>query len=182
MKRSTLFFAVFCICAVLALSTLGCAPQDNNGELAQLDADPAREKFVPSPIFSPVYPPLPHHFSDIPTYQILCKAPKGAFKRALAPPLEPTSDDSDLFILLLAWTPDVEKMGFNVHEIAINAPVKWNDQVGQTTLKAVDHVARVPSAVAAVADPRAQVVAQLRQIGLARAPKRMGRAGDVPLG
>lgn len=134
MKRSTLFYAVFCICAVLAVSMLGCAPQDNNEDLTQAVADPAREKFVPSPVFSPVYPPLPHHFSDIHTIQILCKAPKGAFKRALAPPLEPTSDDSDLFILLLAWTPDVEKMGFNVHEIAINAPVKWNDRVGQTTL------------------------------------------------
>jgi hypothetical protein len=28
----------------------------------------------------------------------------------------------------------VEKQGYNVHEIAINAPVKWNDKVGNTTL------------------------------------------------
>jgi acetoacetate decarboxylase len=84
-------------------------------------------------VFSPPYPPLPHHFSDVHGIQILCQAPKGAIKRALASPLEPVGD-GDLFVLLLAWTPDVEKQGYNVHEIAINAPVKWNDKVGNTTL------------------------------------------------
>jgi hypothetical protein len=34
----------------------------------------------------------------------------------------------------MAWTQDVEEGGYNVHEIAINAPVKWNGRVGNTTL------------------------------------------------
>ena len=123
MKRSALFIAVAGICAVLAVSVLLSVAQDKN----------AKPNFVPSPVFSPPYPPLPHHFSDVHTIQILCQAPKGAFKRALARPLEP-GGDSDLFVLLLAWTPDVEGMGFNVHETAINAPVQWNKQVGNTTL------------------------------------------------
>ena len=125
-KRSALFIATAGIFAILAVSTPGCAPPDNN-ETAP------REDFVPSPIFSPPYPSLPHHFSNIHTIQILCQAPKGAFKQALAPPLEPI-EDGDLFILLMAWTPDVEKQGYNVHEVAINAPVRWRDNVGQTTL------------------------------------------------
>jgi hypothetical protein len=126
MKRSALFITVVCLCAVLAVSVLMSVAQDKG-------AKPPREDFIPSPIFSPPYPPMPHHFSDIHTIQILCQAPKGAVERALMPPLEPVAG-SDTFILLLAWTPDVEKMGFNVHEIAINAPAKWNDRVGNTTL------------------------------------------------
>jgi acetoacetate decarboxylase len=126
MKRSRLFIAVASICAILAFSAMmGCA-QDKNVKPVQAD-------FVPSPVFSPPYPPLPHHFSDVHGIQILCKAPKGAIKRALAKPLEPVGD-GDLFVLLLAWTPDVEKQGYNVHEIAINAPVQWNNKVGNTTL------------------------------------------------
>lgn len=134
MKRSGLFIAAAGICAVLAISMLGCAPQDIS-ETSVLDNSekPPREDFVPSPVFSPPYPPLPHQFSDIHTIQILCRAPKGAIKQALASPLEPAGD-SDLFILLMAWTPDVAKKGYNVHEIAINAQVQWKDQVGQTTL------------------------------------------------
>jgi hypothetical protein len=126
MKRSTLFIALASICPILVFPALMGIAQDNN-------AKPARADFVPSPIFSPPYPPLPHHFSDVHGIQILCQAPKGAIKRALAPPLEPVGD-GDLFVLLLGWTPDVEKQGYNVHEIAINAPVKWNDKVGNTTL------------------------------------------------
>ena len=134
MKRSALFIAVACICTILAFSTLGCAPQDKSGTSALDNSEnPPREDFVPSPVFSPPYPPLPHHFSDIHTIQILCRAPEGAIKKALAPPLEPAGDDN-LFVLLMAWTPDVEKQGYNVHEIAINAPVQWNDKVGNTTL------------------------------------------------
>ncbi len=126
MKQKKLFINVAGICAILAAFTLmACAQAES--------AKPARSDFVPSPVFSPPYPPLPHHFSDVHTIQILCKAPKGAIKRALAPPLEPVGD-GDLFILLLAWTPDVEKQGYNVHEIAINAPVKWKDKIGNTTL------------------------------------------------
>ena len=126
MKGRTLLVTVASICAILAISALMGAAQDKNTK-------PARADFVPSPVFSPPYPPLPHHFSDVHTIQILCKAPKGAIKRALAPPLEPVGE-ADMFVLLLAWTPDVEKQGYNVHEIAINAPVKWNGRVGNTTL------------------------------------------------
>ena len=32
----------------------------------------------------------------------------------------------------MGWSPDCE--GFNVHEIQINAPIKWQDKVGSTTL------------------------------------------------
>lgn len=126
MKRSTLIIAVAGICAFLAVASLLCVAQDKN-------AKPAKADFIPSPVFSPPYPPLPHHFSDVYTIQILCQAPKGAFKRALAQPLEP-SGDADLFVLLMAWTQDVEEQGYNVHEIAINAPVRWNKKAGNTTL------------------------------------------------
>ncbi|MBN2419430.1 MAG: acetoacetate decarboxylase family protein [Deltaproteobacteria bacterium] len=91
------------------------------------------EDFIPSPVFSPPYPPLPHHFSDVYTIQVLCKAPKGAIKKALPPHMEPVGD-GDTFVLLMAWTQDVEEGGYNVHEIAINAPCKWKNQVGNTTL------------------------------------------------
>jgi acetoacetate decarboxylase len=126
MKRSTLFFAVAVICAVLVVSSLMGVSQDKN-------AKPARASFVPSPVFSPPYPPLPHHFSDVKTIQILCQAPKGAIKRALMKPLEAVGD-ADMFVLLLGWTGDVEKGGYNVHEIAINAPVQWKGSTGNTTL------------------------------------------------
>jgi acetoacetate decarboxylase len=111
---------------VFAASALNCIAQDKN-------AKPARADFVPSPVFSPPYPPLPHHFSDVYTIQILCQAPKGAIKRALASPLE-QSGDGDLFVLLLGWTQDVEEGGYNVHEIALNANVKWKEKVGNTTM------------------------------------------------
>jgi acetoacetate decarboxylase len=94
-------------------------------------ATPARTNFVPSPEFSPPYPPLPHHFNDNHGLQILCQASKGAIKRALPRPLE-QNGDKDLFVLQMGWSPDCE--GFNVHEIQINAPVKWKDKVGSTTL------------------------------------------------
>jgi acetoacetate decarboxylase len=32
----------------------------------------------------------------------------------------------------MGWSPDCE--GFNVHEIRINAPVKWHGKTGSTTL------------------------------------------------
>jgi acetoacetate decarboxylase len=126
MKRSTLFIAGAVICVVLAVFVLMNVAQDKT-------AKPARAPFVPSPVFSPPYPPLPHHFSDLKTIQILCQAPKGAIKRALMKPLEP-SGDGDMFVLLLGWTGDVEKGGYNVHEIAINAPVQWKGKTGNTTL------------------------------------------------
>jgi hypothetical protein len=93
--------AVLCVCAALVISGLMCIAQEKA-------AKPARPAFIPSPVFSPPYPPLPHHFSDVKTIQILCQAPKGAIKRALMHPLEP-SGDGDLFVLLLGWTGDVER-------------------------------------------------------------------------
>ncbi|MBN2243925.1 MAG: acetoacetate decarboxylase family protein [Acidobacteria bacterium] len=134
MKRIAFCIAAACLCAILVALAPGCATRDTAEKPAPDAATQApREGFVPSPVFSPPYPPLPHHFSDIHTLQILCRAPEGAIKRALAPPLEPVAG-KDMFVLLMAWTPDVEKMGFNVHEIAINAPVQWNGREGNTTL------------------------------------------------
>ena len=87
--------------------------------------------FVPSPEFSPPYPPLPHRFNDNHELQFLCQAPPGAIERALAKPLVKNTDN-DLFVLQMGWSPDCE--GFNVHEIQINAPIKWEDKTGSTTL------------------------------------------------
>jgi len=67
---------------------------------ADKDIKPARASFVPSPEFSPPYPPLPHNFGKTYGIQILCQAPKGAIKRALPRPLE-QSNDEDLFVLLM---------------------------------------------------------------------------------
>ncbi|NLA74598.1 MAG: acetoacetate decarboxylase family protein, partial [Deltaproteobacteria bacterium] len=125
MKTRILSFVLIAIFTLIAFSLTGLAQDKKEA--------PKRADFIPSPIFSPVYPSLPHHFSDIHTIQILCKAPRGAIKRATMPPMEPAGDE-ETFILLLAWTPDVERMGFNVHEVAINTPVKWKDRVGNTTL------------------------------------------------
>ena len=124
MKRNSLLMATACVCSVLAVSLLLCIAQDKG-------VKPGRENFVPSPQFSPPYPPLPHHFNDSHGLQILCQAPKGAIKRALPRPLEQSGDD-DLFVLLMGWSPECE--GYNVHEIAINAPIKWNNKTGNTTL------------------------------------------------
>jgi len=124
MKRNALLITAACIFAVLAVSLL-------SGVADQQVTKPSRANFVPSPEFSPPYPPLPHRFNDNHVIQVLCQAPKGAVKRALAQPLEPVGDE-DLFVLLMGWSPDCE--GFNVHEIAINAPVKWKDSIGATTL------------------------------------------------
>lgn len=126
MKRIIILVVLAGMVALLVVSALTSVAQDKS-------AKPARADFIPSPVFSPPYPPLPHHFSDIHTIQILCQAPKGAIKRALMQPLEP-SGEGDLFVVLLGWTPDVEQQGFNVHEIAINAPVQWKGKAGNTTL------------------------------------------------
>jgi len=112
------------IYAAALVSLQGCNNADGVSETESPD-------FVPSPAFSPPYPPLPHHFNDNHNLQILCKAPKGAVNRALARPLEQNGED-DLFVLQMGWSPDCE--GFNVHEIQINAPVKWRDGAGSTTL------------------------------------------------
>jgi acetoacetate decarboxylase len=121
-NRKALYITTACICAALAFALLPSIAQDKK---------PARPNFVPSPEFSPPYPPLPHHFGKTHGIQILCQAPKGAIERALARPLEPVGD-ADLFVLLMGWSPDCE--GYNVHEIAINAPVKWKNSTGNTTL------------------------------------------------
>lgn len=91
----------------------------------------ARKDFVPSPEFSPPYPPLPHHFNNNHELRFLCQAPQGAVSRALPQPLE-QADNKDLFVLQMGWSPDCE--GFNVHEIQINVPVRWQDKTGSTTL------------------------------------------------
>jgi acetoacetate decarboxylase len=113
-----------CICALLAISWLLSVAQDK-------DVKSGRANFVPSPEFSPPYPPLPHHFNNNHGLQILCQAPKGAIERALPRPLEKNGND-DLFVLQMGWSPDCE--GFNVHEIQINAPVKWKNRSGHTPL------------------------------------------------
>jgi len=127
MKRNPLLISMTCICAVLSVYLLVCLAQDKDAK----DAKAARKNFVPSPEFSPPYPPLPHHFNDSHVIQVLCQAPKGAVKRALAQPLEQVGDD-DRFVVLMGWSPDCE--GFNVHEIAINVPVKWKGSIGWTTV------------------------------------------------
>jgi hypothetical protein len=124
MKRNTLLIIMSCLCAVLAFSLLMSISAEKN-------LKPSRANFVPSPEFSPPYPPLPHHFNNNHGLQILCQAPAGAIKRALPRPLEQTGNP-DLFVLQMGWSPDCE--GFNVHEIQINAPVKWKNGVGSTTL------------------------------------------------
>ncbi len=129
MKRNALLMTMACIFAVLAVSMLSCTATEET----PAEETPKAEwpSFVPSPEFSPPYPPLPHHFNDMHGIQILCRARAGAIERALAKPLEKNGDD-DLFVLQMGWSPDCE--GFNVHEIQINAPVKWGDSVGSTTL------------------------------------------------
>ena len=124
MKRNALNILVACMGAVLVVALLLSTAQDKK-------AKPARANFVPSPEFSPPYPPLPHRFGKTYGIQILCQAPKGAIARALARPLE-TVGDADRFVLLMGWSPNCE--GYNVHEIAINAPVKWKGGSGNTTL------------------------------------------------
>jgi len=128
MKQNTLFVTTAFICAVFAVSLLSCTATDTAKDQAP---KPEWASFVPSPEFSPPYPPLPHHFNNMHGVQILCRAPEGAIKRALAPPLEQNGDDG-VFVLQMGWSPDCE--GFNVHEIQINAPVKWGDSAGATTL------------------------------------------------
>jgi len=123
MKRGSFFITAFI--ATVAGWVLILSPA------ADKQANSRRANFVPSPEFSPPYPPLPHHFNDNHNLQILCRAPKGAIKRALPRPLE-QNGDNDLFVLQLGWSPDCE--GFNVHEIQINAPIKWRDRTGSTTL------------------------------------------------
>ncbi len=124
MKKNALSFLVVVTCTVLLFSLPACNTADRA-------ANREWTGFVPSPEFSPPYPPLPHHFNDSHNIQILCRAPKGAIQRALARPLEQNGDE-DLFVLQMGWSPDCE--GFNVHEIQINAPVKWKDSIGSTTL------------------------------------------------
>jgi acetoacetate decarboxylase len=134
MKRDIWLISVACICVVLTFSLLGCSVADKGAadkSAVDKDVKPARANFVPSPEFSPPYPPLPHNFGKTYGIQVLCQAPKGSIKRALPKPLEQGSED-DVFVLLMGWSPECE--GYNVHEIAINATVRWNNKTGNTTL------------------------------------------------
>jgi acetoacetate decarboxylase len=124
MKQKLFYASMIFTCLVLAVLVSGCNTSQKPKALE-------RAHFVPSPEFSPPYPPLPHHFNDSHNIQILCRAPAGAIQRALARPLE-VSSVTDLFVLQLGWSPNCE--GFNVHEIQINAPVRWKNRTGATTL------------------------------------------------
>ena len=126
--------SVVCLCVVLTISLLGCSVADKDTAdkgAADKGSKPARANFVPSPEFSPPYPPLPHNFGKTYGIQVLCQAPEGAIKRALPKHLEQGSEDN-LFVLLMGWSPECE--GYNVHEIAINTTIQWNDKTGNTTL------------------------------------------------
>ena len=124
-KCSRLLVVGVCIAAMLAASAIVSIAQ-NSGEY---DAN----KFIPSPIFAPIYPPLPHAFRDMYGIQILIQAPPGAIQKALMPPLEPVGN-GDLFILLMGHTPDVNDGGFFSHEVALNAPVTYKGRQGTTTM------------------------------------------------
>ena len=76
MKGHKLFIAITCICVNLAISSPTGFAQDTT-------MTPRGSDFVPSPVFSTVYSPLPYHFNDVMTIQNLCKATKGAIKKAL---------------------------------------------------------------------------------------------------
>jgi hypothetical protein len=56
-QKSRFGFAV-CLCAVFAVSVIMGIAQDKS-------ARPAKPDFVPYPILSPPYPPLPHLFKNI---------------------------------------------------------------------------------------------------------------------
>ena len=124
-KRSRLLITGVCIAAMLATFAIVSIAQNSGGY------DP--NKFVPSPIFAPIYPPLPHAFRDMYGIQLLCQAPPGAIKKALMPPLEPVGN-GDLFILLMGHTADVNDGGFYAHEVAFNAPVTYKGRQGTTTM------------------------------------------------
>ncbi|MCL2878447.1 MAG: acetoacetate decarboxylase family protein [Acidobacteria bacterium] len=125
MKKCKLLVIVGCIAAMLATFAIVSIAQNSGGY------DP--NKFVPSPKFAPIYPPLPHAFRDLYGIQLLCQAPPGAIKKALMSPLEPVGN-GDLFILLMGHTADVNDGGFYAHEVAINAPVTYKGRQGTTTL------------------------------------------------
>ena len=122
-KRSMLL--VICIAAVLAAFAVISTAQ-NSGEYNG-------NNFIPSPIFAPIYPTLPHTFRDMKTIRILCQAPPGAIKKALMPPLEPAGS-GDLFTILVGSVGDVKDGGFAAHETAINTSVMYKGRLGTTTL------------------------------------------------
>ena len=124
MKKCRLLVIAVCIAAMLATFAIMSIAQSGG-------YDP--NKFVPSPTFAPIYPPLPHAFRDMYGIQLLCQAPPGAIKKALMSPLEPVGN-GDQFILLMGHTADVNDGGFYAHEVAINAPVTFKGRQGTTTL------------------------------------------------
>ena len=124
-KCSRLVVTGVCIAAMLVTFTIVSIAQNSGGY------DP--NKFVPSPIFAPIYPPLPHAFRDMYGIQLLLQAPPGAIKKAVMSPLEPAGS-ADKFILLMGHTADVNDGGFYSHEVALNAPVTFNGRQGTTTM------------------------------------------------
>ena len=124
-KWNRWFTAGVCIAALLVSFAVVSIAQ-NSGEYNG-------NNFIPSPIFAPIYPTLPHTFRDMKTIRILCQAPPGAIKKALMPPLEPAGS-GDMFTILLGWVGDVKDGGFNAHEVAINTSVLYKERLGTTTI------------------------------------------------
>jgi hypothetical protein len=124
-KRNTLLITAVCVAAALVSFALVSIAQNSGGY--------APNKFVPSPTFAPIYPPLPHSFRDVYGIQVLMQAPPGAIKKALMSPLEPVGN-GDTFILLMGHTADVNDGGFYAHEVALNAPVTYKSRQGTTTM------------------------------------------------
>ena len=124
MSKCKLLIAGICITAMLAAFAIVTTAQNSGGY------DP--NKFVPSPTFAPIYPPLPHAFRDMYGIQLLCEAPPGTIKKVLMPPLEPAS--GDLFTILMGHTADVNDGGFFAHEVAINTSVFYKGRRGITTI------------------------------------------------
>ena len=124
-KCSRLLVIGICIAAMVATFAIVSIAQNSGGY------DP--NKFVPSPTFAPIYPPLPHSFRDMYGIQLLLQAPPGAIKKALMSPLEPVGS-ADQFILLMGHTADVNDGGFYAHEVAFNAPVTYKGRAGTTTM------------------------------------------------
>ena len=125
MKKCRLLVVAVCIAAMFATFAIVSTAQNSGGY------DP--NKFVPSPTFAPIYPPLPHAFRDMYGVQLLIQAPPGAIKKALMQPLEPVGS-ADTFILLMGHTADVNDGGFYAHEVALNAPVTYKGRQGTTTM------------------------------------------------
>ena len=123
MSKFKLLVTGACIAAMLATFAVVSIAQSGG-------YDP--NKFVPSPTFAPIYPPLPHSFRDMYGVNLLAEAPAGTIKKVLMPPLEPAA--GDMFTILMGHTADVNDGGFYAHEVAINTSVFYKGRRGITTI------------------------------------------------